>query len=151
MTSKATEQYFPYRGGDGMSDAARITPREAVSALEGWRYSKGRVKAEENAVARHRKIIEAYLEQEGETEFIDAETGFGVRYQQKTAAPTYDTVSMPQDMILHLHQLGALQVNHKLASELAQTVMGLINLKSFQIPGAVSQALVEVTPSARPA
>lgn len=128
----------------------RITPREAVEALDNWRHFKMVTKQNENSVNRYRKIIEAYMEQEGETEFIDAETGFGVRYQQKQAAPTYDTTSMSDDMVLRLKQLGALEINHKIIEQVEGNVPGLLDLPSFKIPGKVSTALVEVKPNGDP-
>jgi hypothetical protein len=107
-------------------------------------------RAERLAAERREKaaaeLLRSWLRASGERELIDAETGIGVRLQERQGAPAYDAIAIREhDPALwqRLIDLGCVTVEHRavVAQEKAGQIAGL---DRYRVPGPVSEALVVV-------
>jgi hypothetical protein len=91
-------------------------------------------------------LLRSWLKASGERELVDAETGIGVRLQERQGAPAYDAIAIREHepaLWRRLVDLGCVFVDHRavLAQEKAGQVAGL---DRYRVPGPVSEALVVV-------
>jgi Asp-tRNA(Asn)/Glu-tRNA(Gln) amidotransferase B subunit len=91
-----------------------------------------------------RERILQFMELENETELHDGEHDVTVRLKTRAGTTGYDVLNMPDALVLKLKNLAALDVNNKTIKALEDRVVESLDVKSFELPGKESVALVVV-------
>lgn len=118
---------------------------QAYDLLNSWHDWLKTRKAAEEGEKTAAVLLKACLENLENREIFDPERGIGARLQERQAAGSYDTISMPDEMILGLKKLGALNIDAKVIRALTGKVIEIdADLPKYRTPGAVSYALVEL-------
>ncbi len=125
-----------------------VTHRAAFEALLEWLELKEAAALTEKRVKALGDVIRAYFAETGERALVDGETGRGAQLQARKSAAAYDLAWLRQkDQALfeRLYELGCLQINVAAmrVQEKAQQVTGVT---PYEIPGAITEALIEVRP-----
>ncbi len=117
-----------------------MTERDALVLVRDYVEARRQARRAKNVQDLHGVHLKAYLDHRGR-DLYDGETDYEARLVERQGAPTYDTLSMPDAMILAAAKAGALNVDHEVVLALRGKALWVDDIKRYEMPGKTTTAL----------